>query len=120
MSKSRLISLQGSVFDLATAPVKQPKSIKEGAPVQKAQSAYEGTDNRAEAGMWESTAGSWNVNVAGYTEFCVLLEGQVIIHDEAGNENVFNAGDSLVMEDGFKGVWHVPNYVRKYFFIVNS
>lgn len=120
MNKSRLIPLQSSAFDLMAALKKQPNDITTGMPAQRTQCAYENTENGAKAGVWDSSSGSWNVIISGYTEFCVVLEGQAVVRDRAGNENVFNAGDGLIMEDGFKGVWHVPNYIKKYFFIVNT
>lgn len=78
---------------------------------------YENEELGCKAGVWESTAGSWEVVISGYTEFCVIKEGEVEVLENDGTQHFLKAGDSLVMEDGFVGVWTVPTYARKYYYI---
>lgn len=54
---------------------------------------------------------------SGYTEFGVIKEGEVEVLENDGTQHFLKAGDSLVMEDGFVGVWTVPTYARKYYYI---
>lgn len=89
-------------------------------PAQHVWSGYENTETGMRAGVWQSEAGSWRVEITGYTEFCVLKEGEVVVEEDDGTRYELKAGDALVMEDGFRGVWNVAKYVRKFYFISDT
>ena len=71
-----------------------------------------------EVGVWECTAYTSRFD-DGYpaTEFAVILSGSVVITDEAGHAETFEAGDSYLIPKGMKLIWHMPETMRKYFVI---
>jgi len=89
-------------------------------PEQHVWSGYDNQDAGMRAGVWDSQPGSWRVEIEGYTEFCALTEGSVVVEEDNGARHELKAGDALVMEDGFRGTWTVDNYARKYYFITNT
>ncbi|TAL83140.1 MAG: DUF861 domain-containing protein [Candidimonas sp.] len=118
--KSRFISIKRAKGESSSFESLAVKNIVAGSPEQKLWPLYEDAPVGQKAGIWESTAGSWKVEISGYTEFCVLTEGSVVVVDENQTEYFLEAGDSLVMQDGFRGVWKVADRVKKYYFIVNQ
>ncbi|TCT09549.1 cupin domain-containing protein [Paralcaligenes ureilyticus] len=118
--KSRFILIKRAKGESSLFESLAAKNIVAGNPEQKLWPLYEDAPTGQRAGVWESEAGSWQVEISGYTEFCVLTEGSVAVVDENQTEHLLEAGDSLVMQDGFRGVWKVADRVKKYYFIVNQ
>ncbi|WP_341668736.1 cupin domain-containing protein [Alcaligenes sp. SDU_A2] len=110
---------QDAITQQAPGSVVQAGNQGAAGPTHRVWPAY-GEETGRRAGVWDSTHGSWDVHIAGYDEFCVIQEGEVVITDLQGTQHRLIAGDSLVMEDGFQGTWHVPHYARKYYFITPS
>ena len=71
------------------------------------------------AGIWSATRGSWRIQ---YTEceFCHLLEGRVVLSDQAGRRWEFGPGDSFVVPAGFAGTWEVLEDCRKVYAIFEA
>ncbi len=46
--------------------------------------------------------------------------GKVVITNEEGHEEIFVAGDAFTIEKGFKGTWHMPVTVRKFYAIYQA
>ncbi|WP_332603571.1 cupin domain-containing protein [Arthrobacter sp. S2(2024)] len=81
---------------------------------------WDSPDGRANAGVWECTPGSFSGRRDGYSEVCQLLSGRVTVEPNEGESVELIAGDTLVMPDGWTGVWHVHETVRKTYIIINS
>jgi len=94
----------------------KPNNVISGAPQTSVQNYYTDKSGDFYSGVWESTAGKWAIN---YTEdeFCILLEGQVVLADESGKAERFKAGDAFVIPAGFKGTWETVQKVRKFYAI---
>ncbi|RVU32832.1 cupin domain-containing protein [Neptunomonas marina] len=99
--------------------VTPPERLIAGDPAQTIALYTNELDGKLIAGLWESEPGKWEA-VAQRREFCVILEGRVIISDEAGGEKVYTAGDSFMLPYGFKGYWEVTEFCRKYFVILQD
>jgi len=83
-----------------------------GDPQQRVWNLLSSTDGRFHVGEWASSPGTWRVHYTEY-EFCHLLEGVVRLTDEQGVSRVFRAGDSFVIDRGFRGIWEVIEPCRK-------
>lgn len=64
------------------------------------------------AGIWESTPGAWRV-VYDEWEYCHILSGHSVLTHDDGTRHALRAGDSIVIEPGFRGVWEVIETTRK-------
>lgn len=83
-----------------------------GNPDQTAWNYFTDATGQFAAGIWEGRPGTWKVAFT-ENEFCHLLDGVVVVRDEAGGERTFRAGDSFVMPAGFAGTWEVVETARK-------
>lgn len=79
--------------------------------------AFEGHGGKAEAGVWESSAGSFQANTAGYIEFGYIVAGEARLVDPDGTVQELRPGSAFVMPDGYTGRWEVDRSVRKIYFI---
>ncbi len=97
-----------------TAPL--PERIVAGDPRHLTWNLETLPDNALFAGVWESSVGSWRVDYEEW-EFCSLLSGVSILHEDGAAPVRLSAGDSFVIRPGFKGVWEVVETTRKLYVI---
>lgn len=100
------------------APTIEPiaaERLLEGAPVTRTIIDYE-RDGSVYVGEWSADVGAWQVAYDEW-EFCHVLEGTCELVSEDGASQLFAAGDSFVIEPGFKGVWRVLAPMRKKFVV---
>lgn len=69
-------------------------------------------DDKVFAGEWSATAGAWRVKYEEW-EFCHVLEGACELVPDGGEAVRYDAGDSLIIEPGFSGVWRVIEPMKK-------
>ena len=48
-----------------------------------------------------------------YDEFIVVLKGELILSDQAGNAETYKEGDMLMAPKGFVGSWHMTEEFRE-------
>lgn len=96
------------------APIAADRLL-EGAPVARTTIDYE-RDENTYVGEWSCGVGAWRVSYDEW-EFCYMLEGACELVSDGGDTQRFAAGDSFVIEPGFKGVWRVLAPMRKKFVI---
>ena len=108
-----IIRFDRATADVSTGPVSNPI---EGTPQATTRNFFESPDQHFFAGIWESTKGKWPVN---YTEqeFVHMLDGEAILTDAQGKAEHVKAGDSFVVQAGFKGTWESLGDVRKLYAI---
>jgi uncharacterized cupin superfamily protein len=79
---------------------------------------YRSLSNRNTAGgIWTSPDFAGQMHRATSTEFIHLLEGAITLRDKGGREEVFRAGDSLVIPRGTEFQWKKSDDVREYWVI---
>jgi uncharacterized cupin superfamily protein len=99
----------------ASTEVIAPDRLLAGAPSTRTSTDYE-RDGALCAGEWSAEVGAWRVTYDEW-EFCHVLEGACELIPEGGAPQRFNAGDSFVIEPGFRGVWRVLQPMRKRFVV---
>ena len=92
-----------------------PDRLIEGAPMTRTRIDYQQGES-VFVGEWGSDVGAWRVAYDEW-EYCTLLEGACELTPDSGAPQLFAAGDSFVIEPGFKGVWRVLEPMRKTFVI---
>lgn len=55
---------------------------------------------------------------AGFLEYCYLIEGVVEITEDGGEPVTYQAGDTFVLQNGFKGVWRTIEKYKKVYLCV--
>ena len=85
------------------------------------QTYYAARGEKLSAGVWEADPSSSDeFYEPDYTELMCLLEGSVRIVDEAGNEELVQAGDVVLVPKGMRYQWKQDEYVRKYWVIFDA
>jgi uncharacterized cupin superfamily protein len=104
------IRLAGHVA-LNPSPI-YPSWIIEGNPIARNKVLSSSVDGTASTLIWDCTAGrfNWFYDV---DETIYVIEGGVVIRDEAGLQRRYNAGDSIFFPAGARAEWHVEKYIRK-------
>lgn len=95
-----------------------PAWIIEGAPVARTQILSRSADGTATSLIWDCTKGvfNWHYDI---DETVYVLEGSVVVRDDAGAEHRLGVGDHAIFRAGSHAVWRVDDYVRKVAFCRN-
>lgn len=72
-----------------------------------------------EVGLWDSGAFTTEVAPAQVHEFVQVLDGSVSLTDANGTRHDFVKGDIFFIPAGAQCSWHVSDYVRKYYAILD-
>ncbi len=106
----------GETLSLKDMPI-PTEWVLEGNPVAKGHVMVQSDDQKQSGGIWECTAGRFHF-IFPWHETIRILEGEVTIEEEGGVTYTLRPGDFAHFPLGLKTTWHVPNYVRKVFFLV--
>lgn len=93
--------------------------VLSGDPLQTADNYYTDPTGRFSAGIWECAPGLWSISTT-EEEFCLLLQGRVVLTDAAGGSRTLVAGDAFTIPAGFVGSWETVETVRKYYVIMEA
>jgi len=100
----------------AEAGAPSPDKVVEGAPATLTWTLNESADGKTFAGVWEATPGAWRIRYDEW-EYCAILSGESEIARDGHPPRRLKAGDHLVIEPGFEGVWRVLATTRKTFVV---
>lgn len=102
-------------YGLTASPIPQAW-ILEGSPAARKKLLTSSTDRLAFSFMWDCTAGRFHWFYE-EDEVIHVLEGSVLIEDEAGVRRQLQTGDTFLLPAGSRYHWTVPHYIRKIAFI---
>jgi uncharacterized cupin superfamily protein len=70
-------------------------------------------DVAVRVGVWESGVSKTYLEDYPFTEYVLMISGQVELTNEDGTSNLFKAGDTFVMPKGWSGLWDVQKHMKK-------
>ena len=70
------------------------------------------------SGIWRCGAYTERYDDYPVDEFMVVLEGEVTLTGDDGVSHTDRKGDAFLLPKGFKGTWHQPGPMLKYYVIV--
>jgi uncharacterized protein len=89
-----------------------------GEPIMHGTTLFGSDLSAAKAGIYEVTRGTFKV-IYPFHEHATVLDGEVVLTDEAGNSATFGPGDSWFCHQGEVITWDVRSErLRKSFFVV--
>lgn len=104
---------------LAEHFVPPPEKCAQGNPAQSIWNHYTDNTGLFSCGIWQGEACILNVEYGLHEEeFCVLLEGEVVLTGRDGVAHHLQAGKAFVVPGGFVGTWQNLGRVRKYYAIM--
>jgi len=112
MSVQSVIKLGASKAELNPSPI-HPNWVLEGNPIARNQLLSVSADGNARSYIWDCTAGRFNWFYEA-DETVYVIEGGVILKDQAGSARRLSAGDTIFFPAGARAEWYVENYIRKF------
>jgi uncharacterized cupin superfamily protein len=94
--------------------------VESGNPQQRGKMLFEDKASGISAGIWDCTTFIGKQETYPVTEFMLVLEGSVTVFDAHGGSVTISAGESFVMPKGMVCRWHQPDYMRKFFVILDD
>lgn len=93
-----------------------PDAILSGDPQEAAHVFTDLSLSQATLGVWESEAGVIRFDPYPFDELCIIVEGEVaLVPEDTGAAETFRAGDVFLIRESFRGTWHMPRKVRKFY-----
>lgn len=103
----------------AEADTIAPEKLIHGDPATRLWHAFSDPSEQFHVGHWSSGVCKLNVSYS-EQELCVLLEGEAIVTDMAGNSRTFGKGEAFVIPAGFEGTWESTQPVVKIYAIFEA
>jgi len=67
----------------------------------------------ARIGVWEADVSKTRLIDYPFTEYVLMISGRLIITNDDGTVQEFEAGDTFVMPKGWTGIWDVQERMKK-------
>ncbi|MBZ8117641.1 DUF861 domain-containing protein [Roseovarius sp. LXJ103] len=96
-----------------------PFVIKGAAPKQHNLTSFTNDTGNMFMGQWDSGPMISEMRPFPTHEFVQMLEGEVTITEDTGAEQTFRAGDCFFVPKGTVCSWEIPDYVRKFYCILD-
>lgn len=115
MTTPFLVPFDLSAIEPTDAAIAKDRTIR-GAPSTRTWNVEKTPDGLALSGLWEATPGAWQVEYDKW-EFCTILSGRSVLHEEGGKSVSVAAGDAFVIRPSFRGVREVLETTGKLYVI---
>ncbi len=92
------------------------EKIIAGDPTQWVRNHYSSPCGQFSTGIWGAEPGHWQVSYS-EQEYCEILSGESILHDQQGGQRRLITGDRFVIPAGFAGSWEVIQPTTKVYVI---
>ena len=101
-------------FAAPVADFPAPERVIGKVPQRLTRECYAAEEGVLSMGEWECEPGAWKISFHRRRhEFFQVLRGRLQIISESGEVSDFRAGDAGVIPAGFRGEFHVLDYVHK-------
>jgi uncharacterized cupin superfamily protein len=74
---------------------------------------YSSADQKFTVALWESSPGVLKTDGYPHDEYCLVLEGHLIVTNRSGRREEFNPGDTFVIPKGWAGTWNMTTRFKK-------
>lgn len=93
-----------------------PDAVLSGNPQEAAHVFADLKVDQATIGVWESDAGVLRFDPYPFDELCILVDGEVtLVPNDTMRPESFRAGDLFIIRASFRGTWHMPRRLRKFY-----
>jgi uncharacterized cupin superfamily protein len=74
---------------------------------------YRSEDRKFTVALWESGPGVLKTDAYPHDEYCLVLEGHLIVTNRSGRREEFDPGDTFVIPKGWAGTWNMTTRLKK-------
>jgi uncharacterized protein len=113
--RASLVAASVDELALEPAPV-EPSWVISGNPQARMAEHSQSADDAGLTALWDCTAGAFRWHFR-WDETVMIIEGSVVVTDEAGNVRTLKAGDVAYFAGGTWATWEIEHYVRKIAFL---
>ena len=94
--------------------------IQSGSPVQTGHEYFATDNGKITAGVWDCTAHQLKPGPYEVDEFMIVLDGSILIEDDAGDTETYSAGESFILPKNLNCSWKQTEYTRKFYVIYDN
>ncbi len=74
---------------------------------------YRSEDRKFSVGLWQSEPGILKTDAYPHDEYCLVLEGNLVVTNRSGSRDEFKPGDTFVIPKGWAGTWNMTTRFKK-------
>jgi uncharacterized cupin superfamily protein len=74
---------------------------------------YRSADRKFTVALWQSGPGVLKTDGYPHDEYCLVLEGHLVITNRSGTRAEFGPGDTFVIPKGWAGTWNMTTRFKK-------
>ena len=74
---------------------------------------YRSADRKFTVALWESGPGVLQTDAYPHDEYCLVLEGHLVVTNRSGRREEFGPGDTFVIPKGWAGTWNMTTRFKK-------
>jgi uncharacterized cupin superfamily protein len=74
---------------------------------------YRSEDRKFSVALWESGPGILRTDSYPHDEYCLVLDGHLIVTNRSGTTEEFGPGDTFVIPKGWAGTWNMTTKFKK-------
>jgi len=115
---TRLITVEQHPATAAQESYANPAILLEGNPLLRKWAALALNNDKIKVGVMQAEPGVNRSFKDGMFEFCYLIEGVVELTPDGGEAVRYTAGDTFLMESGYKGQWRTIETYKKVYVCV--
>jgi len=93
--------------------VPKPTAVDGTEPKDATDNAFTVDASKVDLGFWECSPGSFKTARDGVNEVIFVLEGRATLVSDAGERVDHQAGDLVLIPNGWSGVWEIHEHFRK-------
>ncbi|MHC6591322.1 cupin domain-containing protein [Arthrobacter sp. C152] len=98
----------------------KPTAINGTEPKDATDSTYGAKASRVDLGFWQCSPGSFQTARNGVNEVILVLEGRATLVSDAGERVDHQAGDMVLIPDGWSGVWEIHEHFKKQYITISA
>jgi len=100
--------------------VLKPTAVNGTAPKDATDSTFGTQASRVDLGFWQCSPGSFTTSRNGVNEVILVLEGKATLVSDGGERVDHQAGDMVLIPDGWSGVWEIHEQFKKQYISIST
>lgn len=98
----------------------KPTAINGTEPKDATDSTFGAAASRVDLGFWQCSPGSFKTARSGVNEVILVLEGKATLVSDGGDRVDHQAGDMVLIPDGWSGVWEIHEHFKKQYITISA
>ncbi|WP_077488843.1 cupin domain-containing protein [Sinomonas mesophila] len=97
----------------------KPTAVEGTEPKDATDSAFTAAASTVDLGFWECSPGSFRTARHGVNEVILVLEGKATLVSDTGERLDHEAGDMVLIPNGWSGVWEIHEHFKKQYISIS-